>query len=243
MGTIEQTKLTSTETISNKAIGESAVDTTRIRDKVISMSRAWKGVSNIHKQTLNSLIGVFSELYFVDEDNKSVVVKCIYGGPERAISRINSEDNIILPIVSVISKSRQASEDKRRYAPVLQHNTYWDHDKQRAIRIVSLAPRAINLTFEINIWGKYVSDINQIAEQVRRKFNPSMTLITPLHNETKAFLESEENEYQIKLGDSDDRLMVKKILTKVETYVPSPMFFVTSTGKIEEVHGEIEIRK
>ena len=212
-----------------------------ITKRVIEMSRTWKGVSDVHKQTLMALIGFFGEFSSKDGDNKIINVKCIYGGQERSIARINSEDNIILPIISVVPKASRQSEDKRKFSPILQNNTYWSHSKQRAVRVLSLAPKAINLNYEINIWGKYVSDINQITEQCRRAFNPGMTLETPLNKKTQVFLTGEENAYQIRLGDSDERTMVKKLLVSVETYIPTPVFTITSTGEVEEFHGEIEL--
>jgi len=214
-----------------------------IRSKVIEMSKTWKGVSDIHKQTLNALIGEFSKLHYIDEGNNKINVKCIYGGAERVVARINVEDNIILPIISVIPKASKQDESRRRYFPTLNHTKYWDDKKQKAVRIVSLAPKPINLFFEINIWGKYVSDINQLAEQVRRKFNPSMPVITEIHKDTKSFIDSEENSYQTVLGDSDSRVMLKKVILRIESYVPNPSFIVTSTGKIEEINGQIELRK
>jgi len=218
-------------------------NTEKVRSKVIEMSRAWRGASGVHKLTLKALIGEFAKLHYADEENNKVNVKCIYGGTERVISKINAEDNIILPIISVISKARKSNEERRRYSPILQHNKYWDDKKQRAVRLVSLAPRAVDFFFEINIWGRYVSDINQLSEQVRRRFNPSMTLVTDLYKNTKSFIESEENSYQTVLGDADSRVMLKKIIIRIESYIPNPMFKVTSTGKIEEVYEEIEIIK
>mgnify|MGYP003637016602 CR=1 FL=1 len=214
-----------------------------IRSKIIEMSKTWKGVSDIHKQTLNALIGEFSKSYYTDEGNNRIDVKCIYGGTERVVSRINAEDNIILPIISVVPKANKYTENRGRYSPTLIHSKYWDDKKQRAVRLVSLAPKPVDFFFEINVWGRYVSDINQLSEQIRRKFNPSMLLVTELHEDTKSFIDSEENSYQTVLGDSDPRVMLKKIILRIESYVPNPVFKVTSTGKIEEINGQIELRK
>ena len=214
-----------------------------IKSKIIEMSKTWKGASDIHKQTLNALIGEFSKLHYVDDENKKITVKCIYGGAERVVAKINAEDNIILPIISVVSKARKSNEERRRYSPILMHTEYWDDKSQRAVRLVSLAPRPVDFVFEINIWGKYVSDMNQLTEQVRRRFNPSMPLITDISKNTKSFIDSEENSYTTVLGDSDSRTMLKKVIIRIESYVPSPTFKVTSTGKIEEIHGQIELRK
>ena len=70
-----------------------------------------------------------------------------------------------------------------------------------------------------------------------------MALVTDLYKNTKSFIDSEENAYQTVLGDSDSRIMIKKIIVRVESYIPNPIFKITSTGKIEEVHAEIELRK
>ena len=70
-----------------------------------------------------------------------------------------------------------------------------------------------------------------------------MPLITDISKNTKSFIDSEENSYTTVLGDSDSRTMLKKVIIRIESYVPSPTFKVTSTGKIEEIHGQIELRK
>lgn len=207
------------------------------------MSRIWKGTSGVHKQALAALLGVFSNISYRDEEGKIIPVKCVYGGPERTVARITTEDNIILPIISIINRAREGSQTRRKFSPVLQENKYWSHRHQRAVRLVSLAPVAVDFNFEVNLWSKYVADINQITEQCRRLFNPALTLETPLNKHTQVFLSSEDNSYQTVLGDADARIMVKKLNIQVESYIPTPIFMITSTGKIEEFHGEIELRK
>lgn len=216
---------------------------TSIRKTVLEMSRNWKGSSDIHKQTLKALIGVFSDLTYIDDENKVVPVKCIYGGPERVVAKINQENNIILPIISIKSNVRGHNQERRKFSPVLHSQTYWSHAHQRAVRVVSLAPKAIDLNYEVNVWSRYVSDLNQLTAQCREIFNPALTLETPLNNQTQVFLDGEANSSQSVLGDGDGRLLARKLSIRVETYIPTPIFMITSTGKIEEIVGELEIRK
>lgn len=219
------------------------MDDINIKRQVINMTKSWKGVSSIHKETLMALIGLFSEISYKNSDNEIVPVKCIYGGRERAIAKINQEDNLVLPLISIIPKARELVDDRRKYSPVLKVQSMWSHSKQRAIRVVSLPPRPVNMVYEVNIWGKYVENVNQVLEQSRRFFNPSHTLHTPTNSQTQAFLESEDDASTKIPGDGEDRTIVKKLTISVETYVPSPLFTITSSGKIEELDVNIEIRK
>ena len=52
----------------------------------------------------------------------------------------------------------------------------WDEDQQRALRVISLAPRPVTGSYDINIWSKYKSDSDQLSEQIRLLFNPSMVV-------------------------------------------------------------------
>jgi len=121
---------------------------------------------------------------------------------------------------------------------VLVHEKFWDPKKNRAFRILSLVPRAINIRYQLNIWTKYMADMDQILEQVRVKFNPEMEVPTQNSTLTKGFIESEEAIGQVATGDKEDRVLKKTLNITVRTYVPNPKFLVTATGKVEKFKME-----
>ena len=93
----------------------------------------------------------------------------------------------------------------------------------------------MTIQYNINVWAKYIEDMDQLSQQVRLRFNPSIQLKTKFSRDSKVFLASETNNFSFSLGDREDRLIRKTFTASVETYVRSPKYKVTSTGQIEEV--------
>jgi hypothetical protein len=104
----------------------------------------------------------------------------------------------------------------------------------RAIRIVSLAPRPVNIKYQVNVWCKYMADMDQILEQIRLKFNPEMDIYTTYSTLAKASVDSEEAVGSMSAKDKEDRVIKKTLNVTLKTYIPSPKFLITSTGQIEE---------
>jgi hypothetical protein len=84
-----------------------------------------------------------------------------------------------------------------------------------------------------------MSDMDQILEQVRLKFNPEMNVPTEYSTLAKAFLQSEEAVGSMTASDKEDRVIKKTMNIVLRTYIPSPKFLVTSTGEIEEFKIEV----
>ena len=143
-------------------------------------------------------------------------------------------------MISVAQTISDNDDERRRYESVLVHEKYWDEEKHRAIRILSLSPRPVNINYQVNIWCKYMADMDQILEQVRLKFNPEMNVPTKYSTLAKAFINSEEAVGSMTANDKDDRVIKKTINITLRTYIPSPKFLVTSTGEIEEFKIEIK---
>lgn len=83
--------------------------------------------------------------------------------------------------------------------------------------------------------------MDQIREYIYFLFNPDLQIITSKNHLTKAFLDEESDSSQISVKDQEDRVLQKKITITVETYIQSPKFLYTSTGKIEELNYDVEI--
>ena len=205
-----------------------------VRKKIFKMTRSQSNISFIYKNLLRSMIVSFSDIGYLNSEDKFIDIKCIHANAERAVAKLKQENNIILPILSISQTVSDNDDHRRKSESLLVHEKWWDPEKNRAFRVLSLAPRAINIRYQLNIWTKYMSDMDQILEQVRIKFNPEMQVPTKQATLTKAFIESEENAGQINVADKEDRILKKTINITVRTYVPNPKFLVTSTGKIEK---------
>jgi hypothetical protein len=198
-------------------------------------------IQKVYKDTLRNLLNIFSNIYYIDRDNNSIKVKCFHANQERAIAKSTIGDNITLPVITISETSTASDDDRRRYTPILIHDKYWHKRKNRAIRVLSMAPKPLDISYNINIWSKYREDLDQIREHVFILFNPDLEIKTKSSNITKAFFESESDSQQVEADDQQDRILKKTITIKVQTYLENPKFLYTSTGKIEQINYEITL--
>jgi len=197
-------------------------------------------IHKIYKDTLRYLINTFSNVYYIDKNNNPVKVKCFHANQERAVAKSFVGDNITLPLISISETSSKPDTKRAKYNPILVNDSYWDSIKNRAIRILSLVPRPINIEYSINIWAKYKEDLDQIRETIFYKFNPDLEIRTKYLTKTKAFITGENPSNTMEADDTEDRILRSSIILSVETYIPSPRFLYTSTGKIEQLNFDFE---
>jgi hypothetical protein len=211
--------------------------------EILEKSNASTGmyIQKVYKDSLREFISIFSNIYYIDKDNNPIKIKCFHGNQERVIAKTTLGDNITLPVITITESSTSNNDERRKYSKLLVHEKYWDKDKNRAIRILSLAPRPVDITYEINIWTKYKQDLDQIRESIFTMFNPDLEIKTNKSYYTKAFLVDESDISQVEVSDLQDRVLRKKLSVNLETYIPNPRFLYTSTGKIEEFNFEVEI--
>tara|TARA_R110002074_G_scaffold193813_2_gene359796 strand:- start:832 stop:1569 length:738 start_codon:yes stop_codon:yes gene_type:complete len=209
-----------------------------VRKEIYKMTKARSNVSFVYKESLRSMITSFNDVGYISSEDKWTDIKCIHANAERAVAKLKQENNIILPILSIGQTVSDNDTERQKTESLLVNEKYWDKEKNRAIRILSLAPRAVNVRYQLNIWAKYMADMDQILEQVRLKFNPEMQVPTEFSTLAKAFLESEEEVGQVTVSDKEDRILKKTMNIVLRTYIPSPKFLYTSTGKIEEFKME-----
>lgn len=197
----------------------------------------------VYKDLLRALIVAFGNIHFIDGENKLTRVTTVHGNPERTIAKLYQEDNIILPLITILQDGAKDDIAKRRYDDLIIQKTVWNDDIQRAERVIGIADVPVKLVFNLNVWCKYMEDIDQIAQALRIKFNPSVLLKTPVSGAIKAFLLSETNKSSTGAGDREDRVLRKSFALSVEAYIPSPKFKITSTGKIEKIVSDLWISK
>ena len=209
-----------------------------IRKEIFKMTHAENNISFVYKELLRSMIASFNDVGYIDSEDKWTEIKCFHGNAERTIAKLQQENNIVLPVITVGQTVTDNDMRRQKSESVLVHEKWWDAEKNRAYRVLSLAPRAVNIKYQINIWAKYMADMDQILEQVRLKFNPEMQVPTPHSTLTKAIIDSEDNVGLIAAPDKEDRILKKQLGVTVRTYIPSPKFLITATGKIEKFRIE-----
>lgn len=214
---------------------------TDIRQRLSEKTQKEANISKTYKDILRAMKAVFNDVGYIDGQNGWKLVRVMTANPERAISKIVQETTMILPVISVAQTVSNNDPDRNRYDSILLNETYWDETKHKAIRVISFAPRAINIIYQVNIWTKYKEDLDQILEQIRLKFNPEISLPTKTSTLVKGFLDNEDDAGAVDVGDKEDRILKKTLTITVRTYIPNPKFIVTSTGALERVLIETEV--
>ena len=210
----------------------------KFKKELYRLTQAEQNISFIYKESLRSMIASFNDVGYINSDNEFINIKCIHANAERAVAKLNQENNIILPILSIAQTTSENDDQRRRTESILINEKYWDKDKKRAFRVLSFAPRPVSVNYQVNIWCKYMSDMDQILEQIRLKFNPEMQVPTKFSTLAKAFIYSEDELGAVDAGDKDDRILKKAVNLVLRTYIPNPKFLVTSTGKITKFNME-----
>jgi hypothetical protein len=162
-----------------------------------------------------------------------VKVNCSHGNPERIAGRIKADNTLILPMLTIVETQTESDQQRMRYQNIISE-TEWDPEKRRATRILSLPPRPVNITYEVNIWCKYKADMDMLRSSIFSLFSPDINIETQYSVHNKAFINSEREVGNVTAGDTGDRILQKTISVTLETYIPSPKFFFTNTGEIKE---------
>ena len=162
------------------------------REVIAASMKHGVSISTIYKETLRSIRNIFSNFFYIDGNKKLTRVECILGNPERTVAKLFQENNLKLPIISVVQINSEDADDRRRYIPQLVVETVWNDEIRRAQRVLSVVPRPVNINYEIVIWSKYNEDLDHIVTQVRSSFTPRLDVITPESDLSKDFIVSED---------------------------------------------------
>ena len=195
----------------------------------------------VYKDIVRALLVSFGNIHYLDGNGKLVRIKSAHGNPERTIAKLHEEDTIILPIITINQNGAKGDDKKRRLDDLIIEKTVWNEDIQRGERVIGVADVPVKLNYNLNLWCKYAEDMDQISQGIRVRFNPSVTIKTPVSAAIKTFLMSETNKGNPNYGDREARVLRKSFALEVEAYIPSPKFKVTSTGRVEKIVSELWI--
>ena len=194
-----------------------------------------------YRESLRFIISKLGTLSYINSESKLIDIKCIHANPERTIAKLTQENNIILPILSIDQNSSSNADTRRRASFSLVTESFWSEKKKRAFRVVSIAPRALDIEYKINVWSKYKANLDQIVEQIRLLFNPHLVIKNSYTDSTIAFLDQETDGSTLEADDRQDRILRRTFSIKLEGYIPNPKFLITSTGEIEEFNTDSTI--
>ena len=210
-------------------------DSLDVRNKIVDLTttKLLPVIDNVYKESLRSMLHIFGNIYYLDANGNRVKVKCSHGNPERIAGRLKADNTLILPMLTVVETQTDSDRERMRYQNIVSE-TSWDPDKRRATRVLSLPPRPINITYDINIWCKYKADMDMLRSSIFSLFSPDINIETKYSVYNKAFINSEREIGSVTAADTGDRILQKTITVTLETYIPSPKFLFTNTGEIHE---------
>lgn len=222
--------------------GRAALLDAKVREILMDMAKSHTFKLSTYKETLRFFLSHFGKYTIIDGEGKIKTVPCIYARPERAVAKaVDETKNLILPIISIHQSGSSHAKEKGRYMATIVHEKYWDTKAARAVRILSFAPKPVNLIYQVSLWSKYKEDLDQLSEQITFSFNPSLEVITKQSTLVKAYITEEADLSPTDNPDAQDRVLRKSFTVMVETYIESPKFLYTATGKIERINSEYEL--
>lgn len=186
---------------------------------------------------------LFGDFKVLKGDDTLRDVEIIYANPERAIAKIMEGKSTQLPLLSLQLDGISLADDRRKPMEALVEKKYWIAEKQRAVRYMALAPVAANLAFAINVWGKYVEEVNQITEQILLKFRPNLPIDIRPEEVYQSFIKDVSDSFQVDVGDKKDRVLKRIIRFEVESYIPSKVFKFTNAGEVVAMNYETYIEE
>jgi hypothetical protein len=205
------------------------------REKIFQRTTRENKIPMFYKEALRYVISRLGTLAYINSETELIDVKCVHANPERTIGKLEQDNNIILPIVSINQTQSQNADNRRRGAPQIVNEVFWSDLKKRAVRVISEAPRAVDIEYGINIWCKYKADMDQLCEQIRLLFNPHMVVKNSYTNTAMAYIDSENDQSTVETADREERVLQRTFVIKLEAYVPNPKFLITNTGEIQQL--------
>lgn len=213
------------------------------RKKILELTKNDFNISNrnIFKETLRQLKSIFGSLYYTDGNNNKIKINCTTGKQERAVAKLIQENNLVLPLITITENGILENNARLRNTNLLVHEVIWDPEDKRAKRTLSLPSRPINLSFTVNIWTKYMEDMDMVRSSILCMFNPYLSIDTKFSDFTVASISNEADITDPTAPDNTDRLIQKTITIIVETYIPQPKFLYTNTGEIKSFNTDVTI--
>ncbi len=213
-----------------------------VRDHYSEFSKDKTNISFIYRDILKVLMNTVKGISYINAENDLIKVQRVFSNQERAIAELSKGDTTVLPIISIERKISNTDKDRRRPTVALRYYTYKNKKAKRAYRIISPSPTAVNIEYNVNIWSNYQSDMDQIIEQIRTLFNPSVQI----KNEGKSvdfpcFISEEEDISDQNVRNTEDREIKRTIKVSVEGYIPPPTYLITATGRIEVINSEVDL--
>jgi len=223
----------------NETLHREAYLNSYVQQLIEEYSKGNHDTIDFHREYLSSLMEIFKDLEVIDPSGKiHDDIEVIHGTSERAIAKIKEDRNLRIPIISVVSNDLEIAIERRRpdFNTVIER--MYDPKTRKAYRVISLSPKAVNVNFRVNIFDRYVENLNQLIEQIEMKFNPYALVKTKFGESTYAYLTDWSDQSIPVAGDRQNRLLMKSCLISLEAYMPTKKYLMTASDKIHELGND-----
>ena len=214
-----------------------AIDDVR-RDLSALVDHATYQKPDLYRIFTRRLKEMFGSYQVLKGDETLRTVDVIYANPERAVAKIAESRTTILPLLSLQFEGIEVDDKRRRPLEVVVDQKFWNQDKQRAIRYMALAPVAANIQYAVNVWGKYIEEVNQLTEQILLSFRPNLPVDIRENEIYQAYIKNVTETSQLTAPNLQDRIIKRAIQFEVQSYIPSKVFRFTNTGEMETMNFE-----
>ena len=195
-----------------------------------------------YRKTSKELLNIFSDGQILGADNEIHTVNVAYANYERAIAMLFKSRNLTLPMMTIAISDTEEAADRRRPSTDIEFWTIEDKKRRRHTRVASLAPKAVNVSYQLNLWTRYVEDMNQMIEYVMAKFRPQLRVETDFVTNACAFITAVSDNSTVSAPDREDRVIRKTVTFDVETYMPTRQYMIQSNGDIVEMNYEMNLK-
>lgn len=195
-----------------------------------------------YRATSKELLGLLSTGQILGVDNEIAQVPCFYANQERAIAMLFKSRNLTLPLMTLAISDTAQDDDRRRPDFDIEYWTVHNKETRRHTRVASLAPKAVNLSYQLNLWSRYVEDMNQLLEYVMQLFRPHLRVETDFVTNACAFITAVSDNSTLNVPDREDRIIRKTITFEVQTYMPTRKYQIQSNGDISEMKYDFKLQ-
>jgi hypothetical protein len=193
------------------------------------------------RETTKRLLSLFSDAQIIGEDMEIYSVPVWYANYERSIAKLFDDRTNLIPSMTLAIADTEQDDDRRRPNFDVEFWTIKDTKTKRFTRVASLAPKAVNISFKLKLWTRYVEDMNQLIEYVMNKFHPHLRVETDFNINACGFITAVSDNSTVSAEDKQDRLIRKSITFNLETYLPSRKYMIQSNGAIKEMNFVADI--
>lgn len=195
-----------------------------------------------YRKTSRELLNIFSDAQIIGSDNEVQPVTVSYANYERAIAMLFKTRNLTLPQMTLAISDTVEDFERRKPNTDIEFWTIRDKKSMRSTRVAAMSPKAVKVSYQLNLWARYVEDMNQLIEYVMNKFRPQLRVGTDFLTNAPAFITAVSDNSTLTVPDREDRIIKKTVTFEVETWMPTRKYMIQSNGAIREMRYDVELK-